>query len=244
MPDQTPAALWRSALSELELQMTKATFNSWLKDTRFLALEGETLLIACRGEYAQDWLTNRLLDTVNRTLRALSDDKVLSARFVVVSAPDGEKRVVAFVNEDGQVMKVDGDRLDTGSVYTRAELEDVLERFSGFEPPRTNFIPLPRQVVDVVMVKESPTVLAFVLAVIAHTMGVIENYRTRAMREWWEVSNPEVMTICNMSRNSFYMARRQALVKGYIVMKKGQVNPCYRPRFMGEPVDNSVDNLD
>ena len=32
----TPEAAWKATLGELELQMTKATFNTWLRDARLL----------------------------------------------------------------------------------------------------------------------------------------------------------------------------------------------------------------
>ena len=97
-------------------------------------------------------------------------------------------------------------------------------------------------VVEEVMRTEKHTVLALVLAVAGNTLGVIINPHTRASREWWEAGKKEVMQACNFSRGSFYMARKVALLRGYIVMKQGERESCYRLRFVGDPVDNSVDN--
>jgi chromosomal replication initiator protein len=66
-----PQNAWKSTLGELELQMTKATFNTWLKDARLLESDGEKYVIGVRNDYAKDWLENRLLDTIVRTLAAI-----------------------------------------------------------------------------------------------------------------------------------------------------------------------------
>ncbi|MBK9055454.1 MAG: chromosomal replication initiator protein DnaA [Chloroflexi bacterium] len=78
----SPTAAWKATLGELELQMTKATFNTWLKDTRLLTCDGNTYVIGVRNDYAKDWLENRLQDTILRTLVAITDRPVL-LRFTV-----------------------------------------------------------------------------------------------------------------------------------------------------------------
>lgn len=66
-----PAQMWQVTLGELELQMTKATYTMWLKDTQFLRLGDGSFVISVRNEAAVDWLTNRLKETVERTLSAV-----------------------------------------------------------------------------------------------------------------------------------------------------------------------------
>ncbi|PIE80576.1 MAG: chromosomal replication initiator protein DnaA [Chloroflexi bacterium] len=80
----SPESAWKATLGELELQMTKATFNTWLKDARLLACEDNEFVIGVRNDYAKDWLENRLRDTILRTLSAIVD-KPVTARFVVWS---------------------------------------------------------------------------------------------------------------------------------------------------------------
>lgn len=70
--DLTPEKAWKSALGELEGQMTKATFNTWLKDARVLRLEGDgCFYIGVRNEFAKDWLENRLADSITKTLEMI-----------------------------------------------------------------------------------------------------------------------------------------------------------------------------
>ena len=79
-----PETAWKATLGELELQMTKATFNTWLKDARLLACEENEFVIGVRNDYAKDWLENRLRDTILRTLSAIVNQPV-TVRFVVWS---------------------------------------------------------------------------------------------------------------------------------------------------------------
>ncbi len=78
----TPETAWKATLGELELQMTKATFNTWLKDACLLTCDDDVYVIGVRNDYAKDWLENRLRDTILRTLTAIVGH-ALEIRFVV-----------------------------------------------------------------------------------------------------------------------------------------------------------------
>jgi len=60
--------IWQAALRELQLQMTKATFDTWVKNTRAISHEEGIFVIGVPNALARDWLENRLLTTVERTL--------------------------------------------------------------------------------------------------------------------------------------------------------------------------------
>ncbi len=64
--------------------MTRATFNTWLKDARLLGQENDEYIVGVRNDYAKDWLENRLYDTIVRTLAAIVRRPV-NLRFVVWS---------------------------------------------------------------------------------------------------------------------------------------------------------------
>ncbi len=234
----TPASLWKAALGELELQMTKATFDTWLRGTVAVALDETTITIHCKSTFAQDWLVSTLSRNVNRVLQSISGNDDLTAFFIVIpEIPPTLSDNNAYFDEEGDfVLTKDPAKDFPGAV--------ILPPFVGFDPPRSNWLPLPRPIIEEVMRTEKHTVLALVLAVAGNTLGVIINPHTRASREWWEAGKKEVMQACNFSRGSFYMARKVALLRGYIVMKQGERESCYRLRFVGEPVDNSVDNWD
>jgi hypothetical protein len=80
------AKIWRGVLGELELQMTRATFDTWLRDTNCLGREdngdGETLIIGVKNGYAVEWLEHRLYTVIQRTLHRVVGQHT-EARFVV-----------------------------------------------------------------------------------------------------------------------------------------------------------------
>ncbi len=80
----SPDTVWKAALGELELQMTRATFNTWLQGTRALSFNNDEFVIGVRSDFAKDWLENRLYDLIVRTLSGVIS-RVVDVRFVVWS---------------------------------------------------------------------------------------------------------------------------------------------------------------
>ena len=83
--------IWQAALGELQLQMTKATFDTWLRDTTLVSYEDGTFVIGVHSGYAKDWLENRLLGIIKRTLIGLVGHAV-EVKFVVWSKPRPQLR--------------------------------------------------------------------------------------------------------------------------------------------------------
>ena len=63
-----PNHAWQATLGELQLQMTRATFETWVKHTSVLSHEDGLFIIAVQSNFAKEWLENRLLGLVKRTL--------------------------------------------------------------------------------------------------------------------------------------------------------------------------------
>jgi hypothetical protein len=78
--------LWRVALDELALQMTRETFNTWLKPTQAMGREDSTLYVRVENRYIQDWLSHRLLPTILRTVHSISGGQITAVRFVTQEA--------------------------------------------------------------------------------------------------------------------------------------------------------------
>jgi chromosomal replication initiator protein len=74
--------VWQAALGELQLQMTKATFDTWVKNTSVVSAEDGTYVIAVQNGFAKDWLENRLLTIIKRTLIGIVGHAV-EIKFVV-----------------------------------------------------------------------------------------------------------------------------------------------------------------
>jgi hypothetical protein len=82
-PNQDKAGdLWQRILGQLELQMTRETFSTWLKDTTAMLYQDDEIVVEARNVYAKDWLENRLISIIARTVSE-EVGKPTSVRFVL-----------------------------------------------------------------------------------------------------------------------------------------------------------------
>ena len=88
----TPQSAWKATLGELELQMTKATYGTWLHGTRVVRADDTTIVIGVKSSYAVDWMENRLKDTILRTLNAITD-RTWQLEFAVVDEAAAPRKV-------------------------------------------------------------------------------------------------------------------------------------------------------
>lgn len=77
-----PRRIWQAAQGELQLQLTRATYETWVRDSYGLSYEDGTLVVAVENPYAKDWLENRLLGTIKRTLAGILG-RTVELRFTV-----------------------------------------------------------------------------------------------------------------------------------------------------------------
>jgi chromosomal replication initiator protein len=73
---------WQSVLGQLQMEMPRASFDTWVRDTKPVSYQDGTLTVGVRNAYARDWLENRLSGTVSRLLLGIMDSSV-EVNFVV-----------------------------------------------------------------------------------------------------------------------------------------------------------------
>jgi chromosomal replication initiator protein len=84
--------LWQAALGELQMEMPRATFDTWVRDAELLTFEDGSFVIGVQNAYARDWLQERLLSTVKRVLTRMVGASV-DVRFVVWQDEVDEKEI-------------------------------------------------------------------------------------------------------------------------------------------------------
>jgi len=97
---QEDARIWSQALGELQLQLTGATFDTWLGRTRLIGRENGTFIIGVHNAAARDWLENRLIGMINRTLTGIVG-KSVAVRFVVWNKELGEAGCAPLLKAGG-----------------------------------------------------------------------------------------------------------------------------------------------
>jgi len=73
---------WHSVLAQLQMDMPRASYDTWVRDTRPVGYENGILTVGVRNAYARDWLDTRLATTVNKMLIDTLNSKV-SVQFIV-----------------------------------------------------------------------------------------------------------------------------------------------------------------
>ncbi len=84
---------WQSVLGQLQMEMPRASFDTWVRDTRPVSYDRGILTVGVQNAYARDWLESRLASTVSRLLIGILNSNV-AVDFVVSQmdevAPDSE----------------------------------------------------------------------------------------------------------------------------------------------------------
>jgi chromosomal replication initiator protein len=97
---------WQATLGQLQMEMPKASFDTWIRDAELLRYENDTFLIGVQNSYARDWLESRLTSTAARLLSGIMN-RTQSVTFVV-SHSDPELRTneeLAYEQPQPEILK-------------------------------------------------------------------------------------------------------------------------------------------
>jgi chromosomal replication initiator protein len=67
---------WQAAVGQLQLEMPKAAFDTWVKGAELISYEDGCFLVGVQNAYARDWLQSRLSNTVTRLLTGIMNRTV------------------------------------------------------------------------------------------------------------------------------------------------------------------------
>lgn len=78
-PDIQPGhlAIWQSALGELQMEVTRASFQTYLRPSRLYSVEADHWTIAAPNHVVEHWLRDRLHSTIQRILNGILGKKVI-----------------------------------------------------------------------------------------------------------------------------------------------------------------------
>ena len=82
---------WQATIGQLQMELSKASFDTWVKNTQLISFEDEsgTFALGAGNAYACDWLDSRLKSTVVNKLSGMMARPV-AVEFKVWSAPQVE----------------------------------------------------------------------------------------------------------------------------------------------------------
>jgi len=113
---------WQAVLGQLQMEMPRASFDTWVRDTKAMSYADGVPTVATRNAYARDWLESRLVSTVNRTLIGILNT---SARVnFVVAQDDVDDPECVEVETDASSSSRDEERLHDDAVDISPEAYD------------------------------------------------------------------------------------------------------------------------
>jgi len=124
---------WQSVLGQLQMEMPRASFDTWVRDTKPVSYNEGTLTIGVRNAYARDWLESRLASTVNRLLVGILNSTV----------------DVHFVVHGNEIERIASESADSTS---ESPLQTHTQPAEAYEQPSRNSNMNPRYIFDAFVV--------------------------------------------------------------------------------------------
>ena len=78
--------VWRAALGELQVSLSPANYETWLRDTQLVDVDEQRFRISVPNGFAKDWLETRYRSLISQTLARIVGYSV-QVEFVIGSAP-------------------------------------------------------------------------------------------------------------------------------------------------------------
>ena len=89
---ESAKGIWEAVLGELELQLAKNNYETWLKDTVGLSYDGGQLVVGVPSPFKMEWIEKRLASTIQKTLIGIVGDEV-SVKYQIQSQEPHHARV-------------------------------------------------------------------------------------------------------------------------------------------------------
>lgn len=87
---KSAAEVWQTALGELQLQVARANYQTWLKDTKGLSFRNGEFVVGVPSIFAAEWLDKRLSSLVKKTLISITGRELQVCFQVDGAEPDLE----------------------------------------------------------------------------------------------------------------------------------------------------------
>jgi len=87
--------LWDKVLSDVELNVSKANFNTWFKDTNIIKYENGTIFLSVPNEFVKNWLMEKYNKFILKSLRDI-ESGVRNIDYLIVNSSVKTKNSIKF----------------------------------------------------------------------------------------------------------------------------------------------------
>ena len=82
-----PERAWQMVLGQLQMETSKANFDTWVKSIEFISLTDDRFTLGTYNAYGRDWLDSRLKTIVQRLLQGILA-RPITVQFIVLDEID------------------------------------------------------------------------------------------------------------------------------------------------------------
>ncbi len=88
-PESQPQRLWETALGQLQVQVTRPNYETWLKDTVGICFKNGLFVVGAPNDFATEWLSTKLRPLIAKTLSGIVGHPV-EVSFQLLGSDPGE----------------------------------------------------------------------------------------------------------------------------------------------------------
>ncbi|OGO64690.1 MAG: chromosomal replication initiation protein DnaA [Chloroflexi bacterium RBG_19FT_COMBO_50_10] len=114
---------WQAVLGQLQLDMPKASFDTWVRNTEIVSYEDNVFIVGVPNAYARDWLESRLSSKINRLLCGILN-RTVNIRFILWQA--GSEQPTTEVTPQVEEAELPSNLYKTSSVINRYTFENFV----------------------------------------------------------------------------------------------------------------------
>jgi chromosomal replication initiator protein len=118
---------WQAALGQLQMDLPKASYNTWVRGAELITYEDGSLVIGVKNAYARDWLESRLSSTVTRMLTGIMN-RTVQVNFIVWQ--DSDERPAATLTDSNNAENNDDSFLPSDPEITESRAKTIGSRYT------------------------------------------------------------------------------------------------------------------
>ena len=86
--------LWENTLIDVELNISKANFTTWFKDTHIVKQEDGIIYLGVPSQFVKDWISKKYHKFILKTLRGFSEN-IRGIEYIIVKDQDAKKKALS-----------------------------------------------------------------------------------------------------------------------------------------------------
>ena len=127
MKEPTPREVWRAVLGELQLQLPRPTFETWLRQTEGVGRDGQSLVVEVPTPFAVAWLERRMYQSIQKTVEKITQQP-LDVQFRVKTG--GIQQTVEPSVAGPRPVGYDSDGLSPGAEVRPSRLSNLNSKYT------------------------------------------------------------------------------------------------------------------